>query len=229
MNRFLSLICVLALNLAVVSHCSAQVVPLVVDSTNSNLDLTLALANNQSPVSGTATVFLQNSFPPSGTAQLTALDLTLDDPLLFNLGLGLAGTTQANDVMVSLITPGAPGTISGGTFDQLGNELSLSGLVTVSDALGLFTGTTGDTVIDLSTLTLGPTTDLTNITVSQTGNVVTIGGQFDILQEDLGGFPIDLVGTGTFTASGIVTAIPEPGSLVVLVGMATALLTRRRR
>jgi len=228
MKRFLTLICALALVVAAVSHCDADIAALTVDPTNSNLDLSIAGIADSSPVSGTSIIDIQNC-DLTGTAQFTALDFTLDAPLSFPIGLGVSGATQGGDLTVSLVTPGAAGTIAGGTFSQLGNQLALGGIVSITDILGI---AGGNQTIDLSTLGLVPA-DFNNISVSLSGNVVTASGSFNISQDvDLdgqpGGLTIPLVASGQFIASGIKT-VPEPGSTMVLIGIASTLLILRRR
>lgn len=222
MKRLLILFSGLVLTVALVSRCGADIIPLTVDTNSSNVNLSVAGSADQSAVSGTVMFDHVDGSATSGNAQITALDLTLDDALTFT-PFGLAGSTAAGDVMVSLVTPGAPGTISGGTFNQLQNLVALDGDII---AAGM--------TIDLSTVALAPV-DFNNISVAQTGNVVTVGGSFEInetFEVLVGIFPleINLIGTGQFEASGIkAEAIPEPGSLMVLLGMASVFLTRRRR
>jgi len=212
MKRSAILICAICLaSLSVLSisapRCSAGIIPLVVDSTSSFLDLDIA------GVQGT----------PDVTS--ASLDLTLDSGLDFGLGLGLAASTQNSDVAVSLVTPGAAGTIAGGTFDQLANQLALSGTVAITDFFGL---AGGNQTIDLSTLGL-VSADLNDISISQTGNVFTITGDLDFSQPvALGGATIQLDALGQFVASGI-KAVPEPSAAAALIAVASLLLTRRRR
>jgi len=225
MKRFLILTCALALSVSVAPHCAAGIIPLTIDSTNSFLNLSIDGQTPQpSSASGTATLDLPDHSATSGNAQLTSLDLTLDQGFSFPLFGGFAtGTTQAGDLSVSLVTPGAAGTIVGGTFDQLANQLSLDGDVSVASLLA------PTMVLPLSTVAVSPV-DFDNISISQVGNVITITGTFEIAEElDPGlGATIPLVGTGQFVASGI-KPVPEPGSAMVLIGMASVLLARRRR
>jgi len=234
MKRSAILICAICLaSLSVLSisapRCSAGIIPLVVDSTSSFLDLDIAGVQGTPDVtsaSGSAAIdLLGHTITPGSSIQLTSLDLTLDSGLDFGLGLGLAASTQNSDVAVSLVTPGAAGTIAGGTFDQLANQLALSGTVAITDFFGL---AGGNQTIDLSTLGL-VSADLNDISISQTGNVFTITGDLDFSQPvALGGATIQLDAFGQFVASGI-KAVPEPSAAAALIAVASLLLTRRRR
>ena len=134
---------------------------------------------------------------------------------------GVVATTVPGDVSVSLVSPGPAGTITGGTFDQLANQLALDGDVNIANLLL-------NADFDLENVVVN-SVDFTNIGISQSGNVFTISGNFAIAQEvDALGTIIALDGEGQFEASGI-KPVPEPGSTMVLIGIGTVLLTRRRR
>ena len=210
-------------------RCTAGIIPLVVDSTNSFLDLDIAgvqSAPDVTSTSGSATIDLPgHTVTPGSSVQLTSLDLTLDSGLDFGLGLGFAASTEDSDVEISLVTPGAAGTIVGGTFNQLANQLAISGIVTVTDFLGL---AGGNQTIDLSTLGL-VSADFNDISISQTGSVFTVTGDLDFSQPvELGGATVQLDASGQFVASGV-KAVPEPNFAIALIAWASLLMTCRRR
>ena len=121
---------------------------------------------------------------------------------------------------VSLTTPGSPGVITAGLFDQLANQLAFGGDINVVSLLG-------NAVFPLSDVVIAPT-DFNNISIVQTGNVVTVSGTFGFAQElDAAGTVIALDGEGQFVATGT-KPVPEPGSSLMLVGLASLLLIRRR-
>lgn len=224
----------LALTVSVTPYCSADLIPLTVDTTNSFLNLSIAgQPAQQSQASGTATIDLPDHSATSGTAQLTTLDLTLDDPFTFtgiSIPLGfitipVTASTAGGDLSVSLIAPGAAGTISGGTFDQLANQVGFTGNVTATAPL------IAPMTVDLSTVA-APPADFTNISITQTGNVITVLGTFDISAAPaVAGTTIPVEGSGQFVASGTIgiKPVPEPGSTIILIGMASVFLARRRR
>ena len=235
MKRFLILICALVLTVSAAPHCSADLIPLTVDTTNSFLNLSIAgQPAQQSQASGTATIDLSAHSATSGNAQLTTLDLTLDDQLTFtNIPITVGGfitvnataSTTGGDLTVSLLAPGAPGAITGGTFDQLANQVGFTGDVTVSAPL------VAPMVFDLSTVT-APPVDFISVNITQSGSVITVTGDFEVSAAPVvAGNVIAIEGEGQFVATGILEPkpTPEPGSTMVLIGMASVLFARRRR
>ena len=203
----------------------ADIIPLMVDSTQSSIAISLnGNTPDTSPVSGTGTLDVSSIIVPFGSAQLTDLDLVLDNGLSLNPGIaGVFGvTTQPGDVIVSLDTPGPAGIVSGGTFDQLGNGLSLGGDVTAQTLLG-------PQVVDLSTLAPAAS-DFTNVQISQSGNIFTIAATFQINDTiNAGGLLIPFQADGVIFASGEVAAVPEPAAAILLLGVCLWLPTRRIR
>jgi len=183
------------------SVTQAQIIPLTVDSNQSSVDISIGGSSSSSQLSGSVTIDVQSSTPPSGNAQITDLDLVLNDALSFNFNLFVTGSTSPGDVTLSLVTPGAPGTISGNSFDQLDNLLEFSGDLSVSDPLGVAGGsqTVDLTTIDLSLFDFAP------VNVTQSGNVITVSQSLTFTESlDLGLTSLSVVVQGTYVATGIV-------------------------
>ena len=185
------------------SLAPAQIIPLTIDSTQSSVEISIGGSSSDSELSGDATIDLQFSSPPSGSAQVTDLNLFVEEQLDFDLFLFVSASTSSN-VAISIVTPGAPGTISGGSFDQLANLLEFTGDLDISDPFGL---AGGSQTIDLSTLALDPF-DFNSVNVSQSGDVITVSGSLTINEMmDFGAVSIPIVVDGTFVATG---TLPVP-------------------
>ena len=103
------------------SFAQAQNIPLIVDSAQSSFNVTLNGSSSSSQLSGTTTIDIQSTNPPSGVVQITDLNVVVDDGLSFSLPLFLGATTVPGGITLSLVTPGPAGSISGNSFDQLSN------------------------------------------------------------------------------------------------------------
>jgi len=205
----------------------ADLVNFTVDNTQSFVNVTLAGSGPEfSRTSGTLTLDLGSLDAPFGTGQITTLNLLLNDAMNFGLGGGaVTVSTAADDVEIVLYTPGSAGSFSGDLFDQLGNEVGLTGTANILDPLGLVGG--NDT-LDLFTL---PTSliDFNSVSVTRSGNQYTLTVDYEIDQVlDLTGGPYPLNLTGTIVATAF-AAVPEPSSLLVLAGLAGVAAARRRR
>lgn len=178
----------------------AQTVSLTLDPTQSSVAVNIGGSGSGSFLSGTATVDIQSFNPPAGDAQVTDLNLILDNAISTSFSLGLlAGTTTPGDVSISMVTPGAPGTIAGGNFSQLANSLTFGGDLNVIDQFGL---AGGNQTIDLSTIQISPT-DFNSVSVTQSGDVITVTSSFSFTENlNLLVGPIPMVVSGTFVASG---------------------------
>ena len=179
-----------------------QIIPLTIDSTQSAVEISIGGSQDNSQLSGTITLDVQSSNPPSGNAQITSLDLVLEESLSFSLFLGVSGSTSAGEVTFSLVTPGAPGMLLDNRFDQLGNLFEFSGELNVSDPFGI---AGGSQTVDLATIDLGPT-DLNSISVTQTGNVITVSGGFTASETLEAGGGVPVVINATYVATGVVPA-----------------------
>ena len=189
----------------VTSFSQAQSIPLTIDTTQSSVSISLNGNPSNSSLSGNANFEIQSNDPPSGNAQITDLNLVLDQAISFSFGFGfgfgIVVSSSPSDVTISTATPGTPGTITDNTFDQLANSLAISGNLVVSDPLNL---AGGNQTFDLSELELGPT-DFDSINVSQAGNVITISSAATIMESvDFGAGTMNLVVDVTYVASGIV-------------------------
>ena len=109
----------------------------------------------------------------------------------------------------------------------MGNQLVADGDLTISNS----------STVDLSTLSIS----LTDFTLSGVGegpplgfgpNDLILGAVFVIDEElEVDGTTIPLIAGVQFSGIGTkpVKTVPEPGSAMILIGMGTVLLTRRRR
>ncbi len=183
------------------SFTEAQVIPLTFDPAQSSVEVTLQGSTSSSQLSGTATIDLQNLDPPAGSAQITQLAIVFDESLNFSFALGVVSVSSTpGDVSFSMVTPGAPGTIAGTTFDQLANVIEMEGDFVVSDPRG-FVG--GSQTIDLSTIPLSPL-DVTGINVTQTGDTITVSNTFTISEmTDVGLLEAEV----TYVATGEIPAV----------------------
>ena len=175
------------------SFAQAQNIPLIVDSAQSSFSVTLNGSSSSSQLSGTTTIDIQSTNPPSGVVQITDLNVVVDDGLSFSLPLFLGATTVPGGITLSLVTPGPAGSISGNSFDQLSNLLELGGDISVS---GLFFNQT----IDLSTIDLAPA-NFNSVTVTQSGSNITVSGSLSVREmTEFGLLEVD----STFAATGVV-------------------------
>jgi hypothetical protein len=140
------------------------------------------------------TLRAESSSPLSGSTEITDFALNLDQGLSFSLLFGsFIASTSPDDVAISMVTSGVPGTLSDDSFDQLNNVFQFNGDLTT-------TLSSGDIqTIDLSTLELTPS-DLTEVSVLENNDVVTVSG---ILSTngvlDIGGLPV--IAKVTYVAS----------------------------
>ena len=216
----------LALTLTSIASTKADVVNFTIDSTQSFVDVTLiGIGPERSQTSGAGVLNLTPSTPPFGVAQITDMNVVLDEGLTFNLfGTLVTITTMADDLTVDLVTPGAAGTVSSGQFDQTGNTMQLGGTVDVDDDSGLIGG---DQMFNLSALDPS-VVDFNGVSLSRAGDVVTISGTYEINEViDANGTDIPINVAGVFVASGVV--VPEPSGMVVLLGSFGFAILRRRR
>ena len=240
MRRSLLFLSALVLTVAA-SPCTAGIISFEVDSFPDmpffpgNIPASFVQINidgqgfQSTPVTGTATLDLPGHLTTPGTAQITSLDLTLTNGLSFTLPSlgGETASTAPGGLSFSLIAPGAPAIFTlgegGGTFDQLGNQFAADGDLTFSNF----------PTFDLDTVTFPPTSNfpLTGIGggLGSSGNEFLILGVFGVEQElEVDGTTISFSAVGQFVGIGT-KAVPEPGSTMILIGMGTLLLTRRRR
>ena len=184
------------------SFSQAQSIPLTIDSTQSSVSISISGITSSSPLSGNATLEIQSSGPPAGNAQITELNLVLEQGLSFSFFFGVVTVSSSpGDVTLSMVTPGTAGTVTGNSFDQLANSLALSGNLNVSDPLG-FAG--GNQTFDLSELELGPV-DFNSINISQSGDVITINSIATIMEMvNFGVGDMPLVVDVTYVSTGMV-------------------------
>ena len=217
-----------ALSIASLTNDSnADIVSMTIDQAQSFVDVSIAdSADDRSATSGTLTLDITSTTPPSGSGQITSMNVVLDDALAYSLVSGLVTvTTTAGDVEITLISAGPPGTISAGQFDQIGNTFGTSGDVDVDDPNNVVGGSQ---TVDLSTIPTAPS-NFMDVTLSQIGNVLTLEMDYTFTQDlELDGNSTPLVANGTLVATGIV-AIPEPGSALFAGVLFAGVALRRRR
>ena len=183
------------------SFAQAQVIPLTIDSNRSSVAISIGISQDSSSLSGNLTLDIQSTGPPSGSAQITTADLVVDDSLSLVPVFGVSTSTSPGGVVITLITPGASGGISGGSFSQFGNLLGVTGDLNVSNLFG------PDQTIDLSTIPLGPE-DFNSLNVTQSGNVITVSSSLTITEMvDLGPFVFPFLVDANFVATGVVPSV----------------------
>lgn len=196
---------------------------LIVDSTQSTTTITILGTSDTSATSGNIAVRATPSAAPFGTAQITDMNLVLDDGLNFSLLGGFVTITSVGgELEVNMVTPGPAGSIVGGEFDQLGNVVAASGTLAQSDPLNL---NGGSGTIDLGSLGT-PTVDFFDVQFSTSGTISTINLDY-ALTELINGIAVTI--EGKVVASGTVTAVPEPtGTALLCVGLMVFAGKRRR-
>lgn len=183
----------------------AQTTALTIDPAQSSIDITIADAIGSSQLSGNAT-FDFTADAQAGIAQITELDLAVDESVLLNLFGGFAsGSTTPGGVTVSMVTAGAPGAVTefGNSFNQLGNSLVLEGDLEVIDGFG-FAG--GSQTFDLSGIQFLPT-DFNSVSITQFGDLITISSSATMTGTlNFGAGDVPAVIQLNYVANGIVTA-----------------------
>ena len=230
MGKLFTKIATMCLMAGAAAPAWADVVNFSVDSSQSSASIEILDSGVQStPTTGSLILNLDSLTEPFGVAQITDLNLVLQNQLDFSLLGGLVSlSTRPNDTTLSLLLPGDGGTVTGGQFDQLNNIMVISGIADVSDPLGLL-GAAGDSEFDLSTL--GQTlVDYTNVGLVKSGDQYTLTADFSLDQTvEFNGVDVDISITGTVVANGF-AAVPEPGSALALgaLGLVAAGTYRRR-
>ena len=205
----------------------ADFIDLTVDPVASSTSISVAGSDAQtSAVSGTSVLDLNPPFEPFGTAQITDVNLVLDDGLNFSFLAGLVtASTAAGDIEILMITPGAPGTVmSGNLFDQIGNLMSVTGEIDVVDPLNLIGG---NQTFDLSTL-VPVLVDFNDVIVARNGDTVSINFDYAFSQDiDANGTLITVDVNGSILATG--TFVPEPSAGLLWLMIGGWVAVRRRR
>jgi len=178
---------------------------LIVDNVLSQVTFSGAGASDTSTTSGTADLIVSPSNSPFSTAQITGLNLTVDDGLELVFAFGLARVeSEPGSIQIQLLTPGPAGNIISGTFDQPENTLGTSGQIDFNDSINLFGGSMS---FDLSTIG-DQVVDISNVSIIESGGIVTIDASYSITAAANG---LDLSIAGRVVASGPVNAVPETG------------------
>jgi len=185
------------------SFAQAQIIPLTLDPAQSSVSVSIGGSPSTSQISGDLTLDLQSSGPPAGDVQITDLNIVVDESLSFTLFLFVGATTSPGDVTLSMVNPGAPGTIAGGSFTQLDNQFMFGGDLDISDPFGL---AGGNQTVDLSTIDLN-LFDFDAVSIAQSGDVVTVSNTVSFNETlDLGVVTIPIIVQATYVASGVVPA-----------------------
>lgn len=188
------------------STSSAQA-QLIVDNVLSQVTFSGAGASDTSTTSGTVDLIVSPGTSPFSTAQVTDLNLTVDEDLRLVFAFGLASLeSDAGSIQIQFVSPGPAGSVASGTFDQLGNTLGISGQVDFNDPISLFGGSTS---FDLSTID-DQIVDFNSVSITESGGIVTIDASYSIVAAANG---VDLSIDGRVVASGPVNVAPVPGDL----------------
>ena len=103
-----------------------------------------------------------------------------------------------------MATPGAAGTIAGDSFTQLGNMFEFGGDLNVSDPLGLAGGSQTVDLAEIGTVEL----DLDSVSVTQSGDTITISSTFSLDQNlEFGTNMVPVIVEGTFVATGVLPSV----------------------
>ena len=137
-----SLLLVLAIGLSTAGGAAAEAVPFVAvpnpfptaSSVSASIDggLVLGSDSDSSALSGAGITELASVDAPFGSAQITELQLLLDDGVEFSLRLGLTARAEPGATRVTLLEPGPAGAVVDGKFDQLDNLFAFEGEVWLS-------------------------------------------------------------------------------------------------
>ena len=153
----------LFISIATLLLSSSAPAQLIVDNVLSQTTFTAAGVSDTSTTSGTIDLLVSPGTSPFNTAQITGLNLTLDEDLrlVFAFGLASLETNPASSIQIQLVSPGPAGSVAGGTFDQLENTLVASGQVDFNDPLNLVGGSmaldlssAGNQVADFSNVSI---------------------------------------------------------------------------
>ena len=211
MNRQIIWIALLPICLVFVAtpRLGAVSIPLVVDSHSptgaSSVTIEIipdsflfSRSSDSSSISGTAVIDLTPGTAPFTRAQITELDLLIDESLKFRLGLGLSASADQGEISLSMISPGPPASVHAGRFDQPDNIFSAAGTVDIS----LYGP------INLSTLDPSEG-DLTGLSLSQTGDQISLSAPVSVEQQTvipdipfIGDVPITFRISGNVLATG---------------------------
>ncbi len=181
MNTLRSLLLLLVIGISAAPATAAEAVPFVAvpnpfptaSSVSASIDggLLLGSDSDSSALSGSGIMELGNMDAPFGSAQITELELILDDGAEFSLRLGLTARAEPGETRVTLLDPGPVGTVVDGKFDQLGNVFAFEGVVWLS--------TQPNEPLDLSTVP-PVTADLFGIELIDSGVQIDSQMSFDL-------------------------------------------------
>lgn len=197
-------LCVLMLALANCQNAFANdAISMAIDSSQSNVSLSVAGSADTSTISGPVEMVLGSTSVPFGTAQVTDVQIVLDDGFNISFLGGLVSiNAEQNDVVITMQTPGPAGVVDGNNqFSQIGNVATATGLIEVFDPFGLAGGTG---TIDLSTS--GPLLfDIQNAELSSGGGDINLALSLVLTFEVAAG--VEAIIDGNLLATG---AIPIP-------------------
>ncbi len=199
------------------NQSEADTIHLTIDSNQSVATIAIAGESDSSAISGSARIDLQSPVQPFGTAQITALDATLDDGFEIDFLLGLVTLrAEPGDVMTMMASAGPAGNVDANDqFSQPGNTAVSSGTVFLDDPFNLV-GLGGSQEFDLTSFGPAPF-DFTDAQLSLNGDTLTLSSSFSITQEIAEGitFTLDVV----VVATGIVPDVVPANSLIVFRGI----------
>ena len=212
-NYLASLILVACLLVQTASF--ADTIDLTIDASQSSGTIEVAGASDTSSASGTGQIVLQPPSVPFGTAQVTEMEIVLDDGFEISfLGGFVSISADPGDVVTTLQTVGAPGQVGANNqFSQFGSTTTSTGIIEVFDPFGLAGGTQ---TIDLATLPPGPF-NLMDAQLSVAGNVLTMSAEFAVTFEVAAG--IEATIGGMLVTTGIIPVALDVTALNVFRGM----------
>ena len=201
------------------TQVTADEIDLTVDPAQSSVQMSIGGDSDTSTISGTGRIDLIPPGLPINSAQLTALDLVLDDGISLSfLGGFVSATVTPGDGTLTLVAPGPAGTVRYPEFqfDQFNNEAAFGGTLDVFDPLGLAGGTRS---VDMSTLD-NSFFDLIGVQMTVVGDQLTVEADFSLEIEVQPG--LILTATGSVVSTGTLPPVPiyvAPTELTVLQGL----------
>ena len=208
----------LCISIAILFLSNVAQAELIVDSSLSVATVAVGAVSDTTTTSGTLDLQVSPGTSPFSTAQITDLDLTLDEALSFGLGLATLNTDPAS-ISIELLSAGPAGSVNDEMFDQQGNILGVSGQGNLVNLFG------GSTPIDLDTLG-AQNVDFNNILITESGGIVTVDASYSFAGVTNG---LNVNVNGRVVASGPATAVPEPTTAGIIGTVSCLAFLRRRR
>ena len=199
-------LCLLMVSLAnfqnAIANDTDDALGMAIDPGQSNVSLTVAGTSDTSTISGPVELILGSLSTPFGTAQVTEVQVVLDEGFDISFLGGLVSVSaEPDDVVITMQAPGPAGVVDGNNqFSQLGNIATATGQVEVFDPLNLAGGSMN---IDLAAS--GPLQfDIQNAQLGSGGGSISLSLDLFLAIEVAAGIEASI--DGTLVASG---ALPD--------------------